>query len=376
MDFKRYIHLGLYIMFFVFAVACEDFPVSDELLMDQSRETYGGIPGSCVSVRENKNAKLSCPNGQVIGSIEFASYGTPKGNCSKGFYIRNCHASNSQNKVESQCLQKKSCIVKANNETFGDPCSGNGKRLSVVYTCSGGGNGNGDGEDNGSSGGYEGSGKKHPVDNNVLDDCEDDEKNLLKDQGFTKIRHVSVGNWTNIFTIQGSPKVTDKYVQQVAKETEYAIKPLIERYPDRFRKFLDRNQGSFPIILIHGTGAGWQGWYGGDFIILHRQGAYDCGLHHELGHLFDIDSASQKFRSHVESVFSSDDMDAIDKFCLSDPDFHKSDGTCLYSEFIAVQYARMFDPKWIGSVENNFPKVYEILLKYAPKPSNYVPFAE
>lgn len=375
MNFNRYIHSVLHISLFVFAVACEDFADSEENWLEHGGETYGSIPGSCVRVREDRTAKLSCPNGKVIGSIRFASYGTPKGNCSKGFSLRNCHALNSEQKIESQCLQKKTCQVKANNRMFGDPCPDTGKTLAVVYNCSGGGNDNGGGEDNGGGGGYEGSGKIYPVDNNVLSDCEADEKRLLENQGFTKIRRVSVGNWTKIFTIQGSPKVTDKYVQQVAKETEHAIKPLIERYPDRFRKFLDRNKGSFPIILIHGTGAGWQGWYGGDFIVLHRQGALDCGLHHELGHLFDIDSAAPRFRSHVESVFSAEDMDAIDKVCHSDPDFHKSDGSCLYSEFIAVQYARMFDPKWIGSVKNNFPKVYKILLKYAPKPTNYVPFS-
>ena len=369
MNFNKYTHSVLYISFFVFSVACEDFEETEELGLEQSRETYGSIPGSCVRVREDKTAKLSCPNGKVIENIQFASYGTPKGNCSRGFSLRNCHAKNSEQKVESQCLKESSCKVKANNNMFGDPCPGTGKTLAVVYTCSGGGNDNG-------GGGYQGSGKTYPVDSNVLSDCEDDEKRLLKNQGFTKIRHVSVGNWTRIFTIQGSPKVTDKYVQQVARETEYAIKPLIERYPDRFRKFLDRNRGSFPIILIHGTGAGWQGWYGGDFIILHRQGALDCGLHHELGHLFDIDGSAPKFRSHVDSVFSAEDMDAIDKVCLSDPDFHKSDGSCQYSKFIAVQYARMFDPEWLGSVKNNFPKVYKMLLEYAPKPSNHVPFSD
>lgn len=37
---------------------------------------------------------LNCEDGHTISSIEFASYGTPQGNCQK-FSIGTCHATNS-----------------------------------------------------------------------------------------------------------------------------------------------------------------------------------------------------------------------------------------------------------------------------------------
>jgi len=50
---------------------------------------------------------LYCEDGHVISSIEFASYGTPRGSCD-GFSIGKCHASNSLSivsEVKLYCLQ-------------------------------------------------------------------------------------------------------------------------------------------------------------------------------------------------------------------------------------------------------------------------------
>ncbi|MCU0665244.1 MAG: SUEL-type lectin domain-containing protein, partial [Myxococcota bacterium] len=66
-----------------------------------------------------------------------ASYGTPTGSC-PSFATSACHASSSKSNVESRCLNQQSCSVGANNGVFGDPCSGQPKKLAVVYTCSGG----------------------------------------------------------------------------------------------------------------------------------------------------------------------------------------------------------------------------------------------
>jgi hypothetical protein len=90
--------------------------------------------GQCAQVGEGSTASLSCPSGQLIRSISFASYGTPAGNC-PSFQRGSCHASNSQSRVESACLNKQTCSVGANNSVFGDPCSGTPKKLAITYTC-------------------------------------------------------------------------------------------------------------------------------------------------------------------------------------------------------------------------------------------------
>lgn len=90
--------------------------------------------GTCGQASEGSNLSLSCPSGQVIGGITFASYGTPTGSCPK-FATGSCHASTSKSKVESLCLNKQSCSVSASNSVFGDPCSGTRKGLAVVFSC-------------------------------------------------------------------------------------------------------------------------------------------------------------------------------------------------------------------------------------------------
>jgi hypothetical protein len=88
----------------------------------------------CAEVDEGGTATLSCPSGQIIGAIAFASYGTPTGSC-PDFSSSSCHASSSKSTVESACLNKESCTVGANNGVFGDPCVGTYKKLAVAYSC-------------------------------------------------------------------------------------------------------------------------------------------------------------------------------------------------------------------------------------------------
>jgi hypothetical protein len=45
------------------------------------------------------------------------------------------HKTNSNKIVQFNCSKKASCIVKATNEVFGDPCYGTYKYLEVQYTC-------------------------------------------------------------------------------------------------------------------------------------------------------------------------------------------------------------------------------------------------
>jgi hypothetical protein len=97
-----------------------------------------GGGGTCALATENASVTLSCAAGQAISAIKFASYGTPSGSCPSGFSTGSCHASSSKQKVEEACLGKQSCSVEARNSVFSDPCSGTGKRLGVVYSCSGG----------------------------------------------------------------------------------------------------------------------------------------------------------------------------------------------------------------------------------------------
>lgn len=94
-------------------------------------EAFGA---TCAKVAENQTATLSCPSGQVVSSVDFASYGNPRGSCGS-YSIRTCNAATSKTIVQNLCLGKASCKVPASNGTFGDPCSGVSKSLAVQVKC-------------------------------------------------------------------------------------------------------------------------------------------------------------------------------------------------------------------------------------------------
>jgi len=78
---------------------------------------------------------LRCDDEHVIASIEFASYGTPRGSCQK-FSRGNCHAPNSFSVVAEACVGRKSCFVGISNTVFGgDPCRSVVKTLAVEARC-------------------------------------------------------------------------------------------------------------------------------------------------------------------------------------------------------------------------------------------------
>ncbi|GAV77680.1 Glyco_hydro_35 domain-containing protein/Gal_Lectin domain-containing protein [Cephalotus follicularis] len=81
-------------------------------------------------------AHLSCPSGQKISKIQFASYGMPQGRCGS-FREGSCHAHRSYDAFERNCIGKQSCSVTVASEVFGgDPCPDSVKKLSVEALCS------------------------------------------------------------------------------------------------------------------------------------------------------------------------------------------------------------------------------------------------
>jgi len=88
----------------------------------------------CATAAENDAATLSCPTGQIIDSVVFASFGTPTGTCGN-FATSDCDATSSVSTVQSMCVGKSSCSVTAANGTFGDPCHGTTKKIAIEVTC-------------------------------------------------------------------------------------------------------------------------------------------------------------------------------------------------------------------------------------------------
>jgi hypothetical protein len=97
----------------------------------------GGGAGStptCGTAAEDASVALSCPKGQIIDSVVFASYGTPSGTCG-AFATGTCDATTSKSMIESQCVGRNACTVTAGNGTFGDPCHNVTKQLAVEVSC-------------------------------------------------------------------------------------------------------------------------------------------------------------------------------------------------------------------------------------------------
>ncbi len=87
-----------------------------------------------ATVNENDLLTLSCPAGQAIVDIPFASYGQPVGTCPT-VQPGQCDAPGALDIVKTACLGKGSCSVVGGNSVFGDPCGGVYKRLAVRAVC-------------------------------------------------------------------------------------------------------------------------------------------------------------------------------------------------------------------------------------------------
>eukprot|EP01084_Bolivina_argentea_P058520 106853_1 len=84
----------------------------------------------------NWTVSLTCPKTSTIKTIDFASWGTPSGTCGQ-FKIGSCHANTSMSVSKSLCLNKHSCTIRADTDTFGgDPCYGTVKQFDIQVTCS------------------------------------------------------------------------------------------------------------------------------------------------------------------------------------------------------------------------------------------------
>lgn len=92
--------------------------------------------GGRISINDmTPEMHLHCEDGYVISSIEFASYGTPKGSC-QNFRKSSCHAPNSLLVVTKACQGRNSCSVRISNAEFdSDPCRGTVKTLAVQAKC-------------------------------------------------------------------------------------------------------------------------------------------------------------------------------------------------------------------------------------------------
>ena len=69
-----------------------------------------GGPQVCGTAPENGAVRLSCPAGQIVERVVFASYGNPQGSCG-GFTAGSCNATTSISAVESLCVGRSTCTV-------------------------------------------------------------------------------------------------------------------------------------------------------------------------------------------------------------------------------------------------------------------------
>ena len=87
---------------------------------------------------DNTYMRASCDDAAAtLDAVVFASYGTASGQC-PSFASGACNAANSSSVVAAACVGQRTCEVFPNTTTFGDPCFGTVKTLSVVLTCSSG----------------------------------------------------------------------------------------------------------------------------------------------------------------------------------------------------------------------------------------------
>jgi hypothetical protein len=82
-------------------------------------------------VGEGGNLTLTAPGGTVFTSVAFASYGTPETGTTP-YSLGGCHAANSSTIVGSVFIGLNSASISADNNMFGDPCVGTGKKLAVT----------------------------------------------------------------------------------------------------------------------------------------------------------------------------------------------------------------------------------------------------
>jgi hypothetical protein len=97
---------------------------------------------ACACAMDGKAATLSCgPKGGTIAKVDFASIGTPAGQCGN-LTIGKCHGDEAKARsfVQSSCVGKASCTLPADIGHWNgnkDPCYGTVKSVAVQVQCSG-----------------------------------------------------------------------------------------------------------------------------------------------------------------------------------------------------------------------------------------------
>lgn len=105
-------------------------------------QAFSPTISQCTVVPENSVAAVGCSKDtDVITAVDFASFGTPTGQCknctgdASTFAKSKCDAHNSTAIVTHLCVGKNICSLKASRKLFGDPCRLVVKHLSVSVTC-------------------------------------------------------------------------------------------------------------------------------------------------------------------------------------------------------------------------------------------------
>ncbi|PKU80113.1 Beta-galactosidase 6 [Dendrobium catenatum] len=89
-----------------------------------------------ITMNSTALLKLECPYpNQLISSINFASFGTPSGQCGS-FSHGQCRSVRALDVVKQGCLGLKSCSISVSINIFGDPCERVIKSLAVEASCS------------------------------------------------------------------------------------------------------------------------------------------------------------------------------------------------------------------------------------------------
>ncbi|OVA13906.1 D-galactoside/L-rhamnose binding SUEL lectin domain [Macleaya cordata] len=83
----------------------------------------------------NPEVRLSCERGWQISSINFASFGTPRGQCGS-FSHGICYAEKVLQIVQEACIGHTDCSIPVSTDIFGDPRPGVLKSLAVEALCS------------------------------------------------------------------------------------------------------------------------------------------------------------------------------------------------------------------------------------------------
>ncbi|KAK9084367.1 hypothetical protein Scep_030838 [Stephania cephalantha] len=111
-------------------------------------EEFGGNPSNvkfqtnvvdkvCAAVEEGHTLELSCQgNGRAISSIEFASFGDPKGSC-EAFSSGSCDSAAALSVLQEKCVGQESCSIEVSDALLGSANCGFGvqRKLAVQARC-------------------------------------------------------------------------------------------------------------------------------------------------------------------------------------------------------------------------------------------------